>query len=587
MKKSVGALLLFLSLCIGLPVQGIAVEYGAEVNPEEKVYQQTFTDVPTTHWAFRFIAELVERGAISGYPDGKFYPDKTVTREEFAKIMVAAAGLTAVPAQASSYADVPLTYWSSPFVETAKPYMTAYQNGGQLYFKPTAGALREDMAVAVVRLKGYDARLADLSMIRTMFSDVSAISTEAQPYVALAVENGIISGYDDGTFRGQATITRAEAAAILWRAFQYGNDTKVIPGEIESVAPAPTSAPTPKPTPKPTPIPKPAETMPPEPEKEIKPFVAETLTRADISDTTLYVAMDDDNNLIYYDEGEQAILSLDPDSGEVETLVEVAGTTYTDADGLIYEGLTVNQVFWDDVASRLLVDGTFQTAKGEGGWESGSGNKAYSEIFALEDGNLEKVFDRPKYIGEDIYDDGQKYDRLCLAMENGEYVCRVMKDGHSSAYICDLSRGISFETENKHEGKNINTKVEKETKFGRNDKMIYSTLDGYLCQYNYGTNEWARVNDVFCNGFYCGAADYQNSCFYTWETWGTTAIQILRPSDGAHQTKLNPAEDVEILDMRPLPTTPDNLYVTTDEQYLFYDSSAKAIRVIRVNPEAY
>ena len=138
------------------------------VSASEKQYLQTFSDVPTSHWAFRFIAELVERGAISGYPDGKFYPDKTVTREEFSKIMVTAARLATPPAHVSSFADVPLSRWSSPFIEAAKSYITPQQNEGLFYFNPSAEALREDMAAAVVRLKGYDSRLANLDTINNM-----------------------------------------------------------------------------------------------------------------------------------------------------------------------------------------------------------------------------------------------------------------------------------------------------------------------------------------------------------------------------------------------------------------------------------
>ena len=256
--KKFSALLSFV-LIIGVlagSFSAFAVEYGAENNPNDKTYTQTFSDVPINHWAFQYIEELTDRKAINGYPDGKFYPDKTVTRDEFAKIMVVAAGLTATPATVSSYVDIPLTYWASPFIETAKPYMTAYQSATGLAFRPTSGALREDIAVAVVKLKGYDTRLADLSMLSTMFSDIGAISGNAQPYVALAVENGIISGYNDGTFRGQNTITRAEAAAILWRAFQYGSDTKVIPGDTTT----PTVAPTPNPSVALTPTSGPEET---------------------------------------------------------------------------------------------------------------------------------------------------------------------------------------------------------------------------------------------------------------------------------------------------------------------------------------
>jgi hypothetical protein len=239
-----------------------------------------FDDVPPSHWAFASIEELVERKAINGYPDGNFYPEKTVSREEFAKIMVVAAGMTAAPAESSTYADVPLTYWASPYIETARPYMTAYRNQGQLYFYPTAGALREDIAVAVVKMKGLDTRGADASMLEAMFTDLSSISEAALPYVALAVEQGIVTGYTDRIFRGQGTITRGEAAAMLWRAFQKGSGDQVIPDDIlptETPSPTPTPMPSPSvtPTPQPsavptpTPTPSPAPTPSPTPEPEV------------------------------------------------------------------------------------------------------------------------------------------------------------------------------------------------------------------------------------------------------------------------------------------------------------------------------
>ena len=128
--KRVPACILSIAVALSLTVTTVSAAglpgYGAENDPNQKIYTQRFSDVPTNHWAFQYVGDLVERRAINGYPDGKFYPDKTVTREEFAKIMVVAAGLKAQPAQASSYLDVPLDYWASPFIETAKPYMTAY-----------------------------------------------------------------------------------------------------------------------------------------------------------------------------------------------------------------------------------------------------------------------------------------------------------------------------------------------------------------------------------------------------------------------------------------------------------------------------
>ena len=242
MKKVISALLSLALLLAAIP-SALAVEYGQELNPNPVEYEQTFEDVPKNHWAFQYIAEMVRRGAVSGYPDGLFRPEKTVTRSEFAKIMLGAAGVKATAAKTSSFVDVPLKDWASPFVETAKTYMTGYLTDKGMYFKPTDGALREDIAVAVVKLKGYDTRLADLSVLNTMFKDVESISASLQPYVAIAVENGLLSGYPDGTFRGQGTIARSEAAAVLWRAFQYGSDEKIALDDNSGTTEAPTAAP--------------------------------------------------------------------------------------------------------------------------------------------------------------------------------------------------------------------------------------------------------------------------------------------------------------------------------------------------------
>lgn len=298
MKKRALTLLAVLTLIVSLSSAALA---------EEGQSGQRFADVPASHWAYSYIQELSARGAINGYPDGNFYPEKTVTREEFAKIMVVAAGLTAAPASASTYADVPLTYWASPYIETARPYMTAYQNQGQLWFYPTAGALREDIAVAVVKLRGFDTRTADLSILSTMFSDLASISEVARPYVALAVEQGIITGYTDGTFRGQGTITRSEAAAILWRAFQQGSGDKVIPDDIlptamPSVTPTPTATVTPTPMPTPTPAPTPMPTPPPIsiPTPEITAQCCGLVTAANGKQVQLL-----------YEDGARSILSVD------------------------------------------------------------------------------------------------------------------------------------------------------------------------------------------------------------------------------------------------------------------------------------
>lgn len=153
-----------------------ALEYGSENPP------QTFQDVGSDHWAYEYIESLVKRGAISGYPDGTFKPNNQVKRVEFAKILVVACCLNLPASAVSSFADVPNNHWAVTYIETSKPYMTYYKSGGSLLYKPEENAVREDIAVAVVKLKGYDIRKADLSLLETMFKDTDTISSSARPY---------------------------------------------------------------------------------------------------------------------------------------------------------------------------------------------------------------------------------------------------------------------------------------------------------------------------------------------------------------------------------------------------------------------
>jgi len=194
-----------------------------ENNPQEvetKTYKQKFWDVDKSHWAFTAIAELSDRGAINGYSDGSFKPDRTVTRAEWAKIMVQAAGIQAND-NSVRFTDMQ-GHWSIPYVNAASNYLTAFNDGS---YRPNQAATREDVTVAMVKLKGYDLSEVDYSVL-SAFKDVASISNSIKVYVAIAVEKGLINGFNDGTFRGQATLTRAQAATLLWRAFQFGSDNK-------------------------------------------------------------------------------------------------------------------------------------------------------------------------------------------------------------------------------------------------------------------------------------------------------------------------------------------------------------------------
>jgi len=198
-----------------------------------------FSDVPSNHWAYKEITEMAERGIIQGYKDGKFRPNNKVTRAEFAKIMIAAAGVDITKRKMDqTFVDVPRSHWAFSYVEHAKPFLTGYKIGNRYYYKPGEYAVREDIAVALVRLLGYDrSKQADLSEL-DRFRDENRISPALRSYVAIAVETDLIKGYN-GYFRPQDPITRAEAASLLYRAILEREDE----GKVVFPNPEPPKAP--------------------------------------------------------------------------------------------------------------------------------------------------------------------------------------------------------------------------------------------------------------------------------------------------------------------------------------------------------
>lgn len=81
-----------------------------------------------------------------------------IMRDAFAKIMVLTLKLALTKPASAAFTDVPMSHWALPYVETAKPYLTGYYNSktGQYTYKPTGKALREDVAVAIVKALGLD-----------------------------------------------------------------------------------------------------------------------------------------------------------------------------------------------------------------------------------------------------------------------------------------------------------------------------------------------------------------------------------------------------------------------------------------------
>ncbi|MDO4563156.1 MAG: S-layer homology domain-containing protein [Clostridia bacterium] len=315
----------------GSAASALAVDYGEEYeNQPTKTYSQVFSDVSKSHWAFSYIGEMNQRGVIAGYPNGQYYPENYVTRAEFAKIMCVAAGLTIEEVYSTSYYDVAPDEWYAPFVETGRYYLSGYLSNGISYYHPDDNALREDIAVALVKLKGYSTTGADESMLKTMFTDWQSISADARKYVAAALENGLISGYDDNTFRGQDSITRAEAATLLWRAYQYGNGNKTFndtKDEVKEITKEPVAEATEEPVKQDV-----VETnnIKEDAAPQKATYSCDTLVKASVSDTFMLSTSDNNGNIYYYDGSEQVNYKLSINNKKKTRLVDIGNLEYDD-----------------------------------------------------------------------------------------------------------------------------------------------------------------------------------------------------------------------------------------------------------------
>ena len=114
----------------------------------DKTYSNTFSDVPKGCWAANYIGYMQQFGVITGYSDGSFRPDAPVTRAEFAAI---ASRFEKLTEGSKSFTDVPDTYWAARYINFAatRGWVTGYSDGT---FKPENPITRAEVAAVTCRL---------------------------------------------------------------------------------------------------------------------------------------------------------------------------------------------------------------------------------------------------------------------------------------------------------------------------------------------------------------------------------------------------------------------------------------------------
>lgn len=169
----------------------VCTVFGLEVNTNTQV--EPFNDVADNAWYAKYIAALynakgVNKGTIiNGYEDGTFRPNDKITRQEAAKII------------ASAYTIAKPGVMKQEEMKNDKAELTNVA---------TAGVVE-----GTIKVNGTTYNIDTV----TKFKDDKEIATWADASVLNLVNNDVIKGYEDNTFKPGNTITRQEALAMLVR----------------------------------------------------------------------------------------------------------------------------------------------------------------------------------------------------------------------------------------------------------------------------------------------------------------------------------------------------------------------------------
>lgn len=179
---------------------------------------QSFEDL-AGHWAKADVELLASKFVVKGVAAHTFAPNASITRAEFAALLVRALGLN--EAEASAFSDVPANSWFAGAVgASAKAgLIEGFEDGS---FGPDERITREQMAVMIARAMKFAGQQPEAMELAGLarFSDSSAIHEWARGAVAEAVSAGIVNGVTDTTFAPGASATRGEAAVMLKRLLQ-------------------------------------------------------------------------------------------------------------------------------------------------------------------------------------------------------------------------------------------------------------------------------------------------------------------------------------------------------------------------------
>lgn len=190
-----------------------------------------FTDIGK-HWAQSHIIYLYEKGIINGMPDKRFEPEEGLTRAEAAILFMKITSLQNEIGN-SFFSDI-TGHWAEEAISITAQYgiFKGYEDN---MFYSDKKITREEFAVICDRVL-FSSDTVDFS--QQLYSDVSAQTNEwSNKSIIILSMNNILTGYSDGTFKPNNTITRAEAVKVIKFMLEFPGGFTVAPNKIQNPKP--------------------------------------------------------------------------------------------------------------------------------------------------------------------------------------------------------------------------------------------------------------------------------------------------------------------------------------------------------------
>ena len=183
--------------------------------PQYKPEHMSFDDITEKHWAYEYVKTAVLRSYFNGTSTTTFSPDTTMTRAMLVTVLSRIAEADISKSKPAPFTDVNRNSWYVGAVDWAHESGIVAENVTK--FRPDDAATREELADMLYRFTLNAHRTSAITNPSFTFKDASSVSAEYASGIAFATQNGIISGYTDGSVKPKNTATRAEVATMIKR----------------------------------------------------------------------------------------------------------------------------------------------------------------------------------------------------------------------------------------------------------------------------------------------------------------------------------------------------------------------------------